>query len=208
MPTDRLIRVPEWFAAPNVVFPDVSAVLRNPHRAVESAEAYAASLSVPAQYGSFLEIANMVNEALTQMQERSLPLFSAVYVHADFFREYGAEAEAIAARTEYNALFINPDGSAWSNPVAVAASLYESRFWSTPHPLHAIYHEAGHLFLPQVGEPNKLRPSQVTVATAVSFRAKANVDEFIAEVFAGLMCGVEFDSDILRLYKRLGGKLL
>ena len=203
----RLIRVPEWFASPKAEFPNVTATLRNPQKTVAEAEAYAASLSVPAQYGSYLEIANMVNEVLTQIKERNLPLFSAVFVHADYFRDYGEEANRIPARTEYNSLFINPQAAAWSDPAGTAASLYKLKFWSTPHPLHVIYHEVGHLFLPQIGEPKKLLARQMTVASAVSRRARENVEEFVSEVFAGLMSGVEYDRDILGLYKRIGGRI-
>ena len=41
---------------------------------------------------------------------------------------------------------------------------------------------------------------QTTIAAAVSILAKSDTEEFVAEVFAGLMCGVEYDKDILRLY--------
>lgn len=206
MAEDRFIRVPEWFTAPEAKFPDVMAALRNPHRAVKEAEGYAAGLFVTAQYGSYLEIANMVNEVLTQLQERELPVFVSVVVNTSLFHHFGAEAENIAAQTAYNALLINPEARVWKAPVASAAVLHTAGFWSTPHPLHPIYHEVGHLFVPQVGNPKRLRHRQVTVASAVSIRAKENVEEFVSEVFAGLMAGVEYDADILGLYKRLGGK--
>ena len=206
MAEERLIRVPDWFAVPEAKFPDVAAVLRNPHRTVKKAEAYAVSLGVTAQYGSRLDIANIVNEVLTELKERNLPVFVSVVVNASLFHHFRAEAEDIAAQTMYNVLLINPEAHIWKAPVASASVLHASGFWSTPHPLHPIYHEAGHLFLPQVGSPKRLLHRQVTVASAVSIRAKENGEEFVSEVFAGLMVGVEYDADILGLYKRMGGK--
>ena len=97
MADGRLIRVPEWFAAPQSQFPNVEAALRNPRSSIAEAEAHATHLGVPAQYGSSLQIANMVNEVLTQLMERNLPLFSSVLILADFFREFGQESKNVAA---------------------------------------------------------------------------------------------------------------
>jgi hypothetical protein len=46
------------------------------------------------------------------------------------------------------------------------------------------------------------------IAEKVSLYAAQTKLEFVAEVFAGLLAGREFDDDTMKLYQSLGGKKL
>lgn len=206
---ERLIKTPEWFNAPHNRFADVTDAIRESCRAttVEEAETYAVNLGVQsADYGSHLMIGNMMNEVMTQLHECGLPVFEHIFVRPEFFAEYGKDRYDIIAKAEDRVVKINPQAKVFTDPAESAKDLYYADFWSTPHPLHALYHEAGHLFFSHEEQPKRLLPRQVTVASAVSRYAQMNGEEFVSEVFAGLMCGVKYDKDILDLYSRLGGK--
>lgn len=204
--THRLIKVPDWFAAPQNYFPNIASIVRVVH--VSVAEAQAGTLSVAANYGSHLNLANFANEALLQLQEHSLPLPISVIIHEGFFEKYGEEAKNIPGMGENGVLIINPGALIWGDPIAAAKALHKARFWSTPHPLHALFHEAGHL-LQFSGQKRQqpLTPRQASMAAVISDYALVNADEFVAEVFAGLMCGVQYDRDILSEYRRIGGRV-
>ena len=159
-----------------------------------------------ADYGSHLMIGNMLNEVMTQLHERGLPVFEHIFVRPEFFAEYEEDRYDIVAKVEDKVVKINPQAKVFIDPAKSAKILYDTDFWSTPHPLHALYHEAGHLLLSHEEKPQPLLPRQVTMASAVSRYAQMNQEEFVSEVFAGLMCGVKYDKDILGLYSRLGGK--
>lgn len=169
------------------------------------AEEYAATLGVQADYGTYLLLGNMVNQVLTELTLRRLPLFSHVFVRTEFFERYGRKRRLVVARTEDTVLFVNPESNVMTDPVGSTHSLYASGFWSTPHPLHSLYHEVGHLFIRHEGEPKLLLPRQAAIASSVSIRAIENQEEFVSEVFAGLMSDVKYDKHILDLYRRLGG---
>ena len=94
-------------------------------------------------------------------------------------------------------------------------------------PYSLVYHEMGHiqhksnlgseLFRQITKSPksklsktaqdyvNLFNKNKKTVAKKVSEYAGANILEFVAEVFAGLCEGVEYDDKIMELYRKLGG---
>ena len=206
--TNRHIQVPDWFAAPQNHFWDIASVVRTVHTAVSEAEAQAASLSIAANYGFHLNIANLANEALLQMQERDLPLPVSVIAHEGLFQKYGREAQSIPGMCENGVIILNPGANIWNAPIVSAFLLHKARFWSTPHPLHAFFHEAGHL-LQFSGQKRQrpLTPKQASMAASISDYALVNADELVAEMFAGLMAGVRYDPDMLTVYRRLGGRV-
>jgi hypothetical protein len=107
---------------------------------------------------------------------------------------------------EHNIIFINPGADFWVAPLLAAPAMYEAKEWSTPLPLHPLYHEVGHLLQrPPVHRQHTLTAREMTVASSISMRAMQDADEFVAELFVGLICDVQYDSDIMRMYARHGG---
>ncbi len=205
---ERFIKVPDWFSEPTQRFPSLSVVVREEFDSVVAAQTYAEMLNARVNFGEKLIVANMVNEFLTQLMERGMPLPQEMVVDANAFREYERnKVRFIAAKTVDKTIYINPSSIVWINPVQ-AAQMYEGRFWSTPHPLHPFFHEEGHILLGTAGSPRPLSAKQANVAASVSTYAKGNQEELVCEMLAGLFCEVEYDADMMRLYKRLGGKTI
>jgi hypothetical protein len=199
----RLIQTPDWFRMSDQRFPDLPSVIRREFTAGVEAERYADRLGVIAIYRNHLLVANFVNETLAQLKERNLEMPLSVLVDARFFASLGPEATSAVAMAESGILIVNPEADFWRDPLESSRLLYAIRAWSTPHPMHPIYHEIGHLRqIPQQKRQRPLTPRELTMAMAISRRAKENTDEFVAEVFAGLICDVKYDDDILRAYKR------
>ena len=203
----RLIRVPDWFGAPEIRYADMSSVLRVRFASSAGAETYAASLAVNAAYYFRLDIADIVSELLARLAERRLPLPQTVIAHERFFTHLGARMTGAVGMGENSALLLNPAANYWRNPVVYTRAAYEARIWSTPQPLHPLIHEVGHLLQEERGTRGiPLTARELTEAQAVSQRAREGIDEFLAEVFTGLFEGVEYDAEILRLYTRYGGR--
>lgn len=206
---DRFVKVPDWFSEPSQRFSSVSVVVQKDYDSIVAAQTYAETLNVRVEFGEKLTVANMVNEFLTQLMERGMTLPQEVIVNANPFRDYEQnKVRFIAAKTVDRTIYINPSSVVWVNPVQAAAQMYEGRFWSTPHPLHPFFHEEGHILLGTAGRPRPLSAKQANVAASVSTYAKGNQEELVCEMLAGLFCEVEYDADMMRLYKRLGGKTI
>jgi hypothetical protein len=104
-------------------------------------------------------------------------------------------------------LLINPQAGYWQDPVTRSRELFGLRYWSTPSPVHVFFHEYAHLLQSEGTRNQALTPRQKTLAASVSGRADDSVDEFLSEMYAGLIEGVQYDSDIMSVYRRLGGKM-
>jgi hypothetical protein len=51
-----------------------------------------------------------------------------------------------------------------------------------------------------------LRSGELSIARRVSDRAAWNPKEFVAEVFAGLWDGIDYDDKVIRLFGHYGGQ--
>ncbi len=204
----RLIRVPDWFERPQDRYPDAPSALRQTFATVAVAESFALSLGLDnVSYGNRLDIGNFANEFLSQLQERNLQMPLAVAVHSQYFRSRFADrVEEIAAMGEAGVILLNPISGFWDDVVRFTQVVYEQGVWSTPSPLHVFFHEYAHLFQTERTRGWQLSPARKTLVAAVSRRALANVDEFVSEVYAGLIAGVEYDEEIIRYYRRVGGR--
>ena len=193
--------------------PDLPQVHHTYH-SLQEAETWAQSLGVIADYDARLDLANLANELLWQLNQRSLPLPDEIRVDALLFRSLdgiGAQSPASANKTRMN---INPLSPYWINPVRSAAKQRLLRFWSSETALHPLYHEAGHILVYK-GNPDSfetlrdLTNAQKTiVAGEVSSRACLDAHEFVSEVFAGLMAGQTFSKDVMPWYRSRGGRKL
>lgn len=133
-------------------------------------------------------------------------------------RALGGRVLAIGSR---NGILINSSRSVapiWKDMAAYQKKAFESGWMSSPHPNHTIWHELGHAKfkrLATVDQDSHLsnlhrlsNPHFHEVAGRVSRYAQRNGHEFVAEVFAGVKAGRQFDDGVMGLYKRLNGPSL
>lgn len=102
-------------------------------------------------------------------------------------------------------IYINQKHKYWDNPIENQKKLFESGYLSSPNPLHPIYHESSHLKHKDVSQVWNSKEYQQNVAQKVSRYAKTNPSEFVAETYAGIKAGKNYDTDVMNLYKRFGG---
>lgn len=105
---------------------------------------------------------------------------------------------------------LNPDWAGWRDGGKTIKEQFKAGFFSSDHPLHAIYHEAAHANAAALkvdhGMTRFSKADELAIARSVSKRAGVDKDEFLAEVRAAKMAGRRFKQDVLKLYERLGGK--
>jgi hypothetical protein len=206
----RLIRTPDWFQSPQTKYPDLASVVRQQFTTTEEAEEYARSLGIQSvHYGQHLDIALLANEFLARLADRKRQMPVNLMVHSAYFvATYPDDFTNIPAMAENGVVLINARADLWQDVLANTRRAFAVRYWSTPAPLHAFFHEYAHLFQSETTRNRSLTPRQRTLASSVSVRACFNVEEFLCEVYAALMEGVQYDSDIMGAYHRLGGPRL
>jgi len=189
---------------------------------VVDAERFAVSLGLTsAVYTDNLALGNRVNGILDTIYQQGLPMPEHVKISQepfDYWRTQGVIVDNAPAaftfdkRSSDTFLFINPVDPYWLQPKRIAAQQYQSGYWSTSQPFHAIYHEIGHLA--HFKKANALYTSmgghmfdsqERLVAAKISGYAIESPREFVAEVFARLATGGTVDSDVMMLYASLGG---
>ncbi len=108
-----------------------------------------------------------------------------------------------------DAIVFNADHPAWSDMRSFMKDRKEKDFYSTAHPQHIVRHELGHAAHYRALSPTErdriwfaenLEPGEVSIARRVSGRAVWNPKEFVAEVFAGLWGGVDYDEEVIGLF--------
>jgi hypothetical protein len=112
----------------------------------------------------------------------------------------------VPAMAEAGVILLNPHAEIWQDPVAKSRAAFAVQYWSTPSPLHVFWHEYAHLSNREATRNKPLTPKQQTMAASISIRARTNAEEFVSEVYAGIMEGVQYDKDILAAFRRLGGQ--
>jgi hypothetical protein len=220
----RFVPLPEWAAPASQASTSTTAkVERESTKSIRDAEKIAKGYGVKnVKYGSDenLAIASQINQVLKEMVESGKPVPKRVQIDAGFFnKHYGRRAPSVQGAFVANRdpnralLMINPQATAWRNPKLIQEN-YTAGRWASDHPLAVIHHEMGHfLHMHNYGysKYSLLRTVDLTkkeremIAQEVSLYATANVLEFVAEVYAGMMAGRKFSSEIMALYKRFGG---
>jgi hypothetical protein len=99
-----------------------------------------------------------------------------------------------------NGILVNPRSSFWKDPEA-SAKLNQGHL-ATANPLGTLLHEIGHLEHPDV-RSNWMAEREKTIAQKVSKYAGTNPKEFVAETFAGLHSGQDYDDEVMGLFKAL-----
>jgi hypothetical protein len=143
-----------------------------------------------------------------------VPLKEAREHLAIMFEDPAERADVIAAYDHLeDAIVFNADYPAWSDMrgyMKKAAS-----FYSTVHPQHIVRHELGHAAHYHalssqerhgIWLAESLRPGELSIARRVSDRAAWSPKEFVAEVYAGLWAGVDYDDEVIGLFEYYGGQ--
>lgn len=110
-------------------------------------------------------------------------------------------------------IFIDDRSPFWKNPAIEAAKRFDIGWWSTSNALHPIIHEIGHeahyKSAPRIYFSRSLeRWTSVEfskISGKVSKYAETDPSEFVAEVFAGLVDGIEYDPQVMAVYRTLQG---
>ena len=182
-------------------------------QSVGDAEDWASKvLGIAANYADNAVIADLVTNALAQVGEKGFEIPDVV-VDEEIFTEYN---EPDAPCLHYKGkVYINPKSEYWQDAENETKESYDIGWWSTPNKYHPIWHESGHFVhwkqLSQ-GVYNKLTSFAIQkhkgIAMNVSEYASMGPQEFIAEVFAGLMSGKEYSKEIIDLYIQYGGVII
>jgi len=136
----------------------------------------------------------------------------------DFNQRFPNRRESVAAfAPEIDQILINPKNSFWretrKNKGKTSHKEYLKRHWSTNHPHHPMFHEAGHALhhkhSPKMFKHKSIRnmtnETKAMIRQQVSKRASVDPYEFVAEVFSGRLTGKRYSKSILDLYNKYGG---
>jgi hypothetical protein len=116
-------------------------------------------------------------------------------------------------------------GTFWRDMAGQTQKQFDAGFWSSNDPSHAITHELAHFrhreVAPQAdiygytlninGEIVSARwtnDAEKEIARRVSRYGASDPSEFVAETYAGIRAGNEYDDDVMALYRKWGGPSL
>jgi hypothetical protein len=110
-------------------------------------------------------------------------------------------------------IYLNQRSPYWDDPAATMAEARKINWLSSDRPAHVIIHEVGHAeHHKAVGTVvyNQVRaqvftPEEKAVAGRVSRYAATKPIEIVPEVYAGLVAGKQYDSEVMALYASLRG---
>jgi phage-related protein (TIGR01555 family) len=102
---------------------------------------------------------------------------------------------------------LNSGSEHWMNPGHASRKSHAAGLTSSPHPAHAVYHEAAHASMAFPDHERDFADGEHEAARTVSKYAGENRNEFIAEYVAGRRAGIKFTPEADALYDHLAGKL-
>lgn len=182
-----------------------------PAQSVREATLQAQEMGVRALYeGSDLNMFRAVNNAMAQVKTRGYPLPSRVAYDASFF--VGEPNAIMAYLPARDALLFRPR-LRYSDVAKLVEDQSADNFWSTASALHPILHEVGHqvhvknsrdLYLASAKREFSA-PLARRIEREVSGYAAFNAQEFVAEVFAGIIDGKVYGRRVLALFQQYGG---
>lgn len=183
------------------------------------ANAYVVSLGVTrANMGGDLAFAQRMADALAQVTSQVSEMPTVIHVTSqDLTNDQGMAVIHIGPdhKTEIT-LRINPKADAWSDPELLREN--EDDGWmSTGDTVGILRHELGHVaHLRTLGSYStferyghkRLSTDERKIATRVSGYAASEPVEFIAETFAGVGAGKQYDAKVIALYQKYKGPTL
>lgn len=167
-----------------------------------------------------VEQSNAVCQALQSLKAMGHEMPDAVIVSGSWFAQNAPNSAGQMGKLPDGGyvVAINPDNPMNQLGGAIPAWSHQQGHTSTDDPLHTVVHEMGHL----QHAKNAPKMYQNTAAARVfsdgfsnlSPKAQAQVsnygrtkmEEFVAETFAGMALGREYDKEVVDLYDKLGGK--
>jgi SPP1 gp7 family putative phage head morphogenesis protein len=173
-----------------------------------------------ADFGGRPDIAGAVAADLEDLAQRGVAPPDHVRVSGPAFEAWAKQtgqnpADLIAAfasrrQTGETYLVANPLSAYWADRATFAATEQARGYWSSADPAHGVRHEMGHLSqhrqAPEIYAANApLSAADRIIALRVSAYAGDDGREFVAETFAALLAGREFDEEVMQLYRQLGG---
>jgi hypothetical protein len=114
-----------------------------------------------------------------------------------------------------DSVVFNAENPAWAVMRGFMKERKEKGVYSTAHPQHVVRHEFGHAAHFRSLSSNQrervwfaegLKPDELSIARRVSRRAAWNPKEFVAEVFAALWAGFDYDDEVIGLFAHYGGQ--
>ncbi len=165
-------------------------------------------------YGGRADIGNMVNACLGDLRRAGMaPLDCAIRVDLGNFEGRNNARDILAeyAKRRHEIIF-NPGADFWQSPREYAKRCHQLGWWPTDQPSSAIHHELAHALhqsrSPLFGASSPLLTRDLAIAKMVSGNAARSEGDFVADVFAGLMMGMEYNAEVMEAYLRLGGLVL
>ncbi|MCX6082012.1 MAG: hypothetical protein NTW32_20995 [Chloroflexi bacterium] len=160
------------------------------------------------------KIRKVVKYALDELEKQGYSFPATIKTDYKFFEKYKVLKTSPCAYMN-DVLYINNRHNMWKNPKGWMKEEYADGWLSTDKPEGAIWHEVGHFLHEKsntgiynkyilTGFPNS---GDEVIALQVSKYAKENANEFIAEVFAAHVAGMDsgFSLDVFILFNSLGG---
>ena len=169
-------------------------------------------------------LTQVIAQVLSDAHQRGYPPPRAVRIDAGAFSQYGRRSPHVAAQADYynEEIYVNPES--WHFKKRKSIRKYARRFHakgytSTDDPAHVLRHELAHLLHARAAGVGFLDDHQAwpradaaarAIAARVSHRATQSPSEFVAEVFAGMWGGRDFDADgeVMAWYHRYRGPAL
>lgn len=159
-------------------------------------------------------IEKVIESSLDELQKQGYDFPKTIKTDFQFFVKHQAEKDSPCAYLK-NVLYINDRHEMWENPFQYMEESYLQNFLSTNKPESAIWHEVAH-FLHQKADPVTYNRyilggfsdiGDKTIAKLVSRYAADSAIEFVAEVFAARMAGMDknFPLEVFALFQKYGG---
>jgi SPP1 gp7 family putative phage head morphogenesis protein len=182
------------------------------------------------RHGEQPKTLKVVNDAIDELEKQGIPYPKDLDI-ADwesFLERKGNVTELTAGSYDVNTnqIALNPKSMFWENDADAIEDLSDTFHSVTGHYLspdyrHQLFHEVGHalhfgydktkadrwqkyLNVQKVNIKSRMKDYGIK-AGEVSLRAEKDAAEFVAEVFAGKVAGIEFSDNVLKLYRELGG---
>ncbi len=187
-------------------------------KTIREANARARELGVPmVEFGDHLELANHLLEGLRQAVEVDIPMPDEILIDGGFFAFHRIRSVPLLTRTTpangEAVLIVNPGHRYWNDLQTELVKLYQDGYSSSMSPFHLVWHELGHVahwrhdparYVAQYRQGLSTVDKAVILNRVSSYGATEKL-EAVAEVFAARLNSVEFDEQVMNIYRRLGG---
>jgi SPP1 gp7 family putative phage head morphogenesis protein len=159
------------------------------------------------------QIRQLITDALKTIQAQGFDFPKVIRADVEFFRRYKAE-DSPAAYFK-NVLRINPAHEIWGNPPVYTQARFSQKEWSFNKPEGIIWHETAHYLHEKAAQGiyrkyaggGFANEDDKMIARLVSRYAEESADEFVAEVFAAHISGLDknYSAVVFEMLKKYKG---